>query len=103
MKEFIQTRFYELPDDADIEQAYEEFEKDRLHAEVESFAYDNELDVKIVLDIFADYSFSGFISDENIRKRLIAYHFGLLKITKLTGDIKTFVVNTYAKYKAEGE
>ncbi len=103
MKEFIQTRFYELPDDADIEQAYEEFEKDRLHAEIESFAYDKELDVKIVLDIFADYSFSGFISDENIRKRLIAYHFGLLKITKLTGDIKTFVVNTYAKYKAEGE
>ena len=57
----------------------------------------------MVSDIFADYSFSGSIADESIRKRLSAYHFGLLKITKLTKDIKSFVVDTYNKFKAEGE
>ena len=103
MKEFIETKFYELPDDVDIQQAYEEFERDRLHAELESFAYDRELDMELITEIFADYSFSGNISDESIRKRLMPYHFGLLKITGLTKDIKSFVVNTYNKFRAEGE
>ena len=103
MKSFIETKFYELPDEADIEKAYEEFEKEKLHAEIESFAYDTGLDIGMVSDIFADYSFSGSISDESIRKRLSAYHFGLLKITKLTKDIKDFVKGTYNKFRAEGE
>ena len=103
MKEFIETRFYELPEEADIQQAYEEFERERLQAEIESFSYENDIEVSIVTDIFTDYSFSGGISDESIRKRLMSYHLGLLKITKLTKDIKGFVINTYNKYKAEGE
>ena len=103
MKAFIETRFYDLPDEADVEKAYEEFEKEKLHAEIESFAYESELDIGIVSDIFADYSFSGNISDESIRKRLSSYHFGLLKITKLTKEIKEFVVGTYNRFKAEGE
>ena len=53
--------------------------------------------------MFTDYSFSGALSDESVRKHLIAYHFGLLKITKLTKEIKDFVKYTYDKYKAEGE
>ncbi len=103
MKDFIQTRFYELPDDADIQQAYEEFEKERLQAEMDYFAYENGLDVELIVEVFADYSFSGTISDESIRKRLMSYHFGLLKITGLTKQIKDFTKSTYNKYKAEGE
>lgn len=103
MKAFIETKFYDLPDEADIQQAYEEFERESLHAEMESFAYDKGLDLELVSDIFADYSFSGSISDESIRKRLMSYHFGLLKITSLTKDIKGFVIRTYNKYRAEGE
>ena len=103
MKDFIQTRFYELPDDADIQQAYEEFEKERLQAEMDYFAYENGLDVELIVEVFADYSFSGTISDESIRKRLMSYHFGLLKITSLTKQIKDFTKSTYNKYKAEGE
>ena len=103
MKAFIETRFYELPDEVDVEKAYEEFEKERLHAEIESFSYENDLDVDMVSDIFADYTFSGGISDESIRKRLSSYHFGLLKITSLTKNIKDFVKGTYNKYRAEGE
>ena len=102
MIEFIETRFYNLPDEADVEKAYEDFEKDKLHAEIESFSYENGIDTEIVSDIFADYSFSGTISDERIRKRLMLYHYGLLKTTKLTASIKGFVEETYNKYKAEG-
>ncbi len=103
MKAFIETRFYNLAEDADIQQVFEEFEKEQLQAEIEVFSYDNGIDASIVIDIFTDYSFNGGISDEAIRRRLMAYHFGLLKITKLTDDIKGFVVNTYNKYRAEGE
>lgn len=103
MEAFIRTRFYDLPEDADIQQAYEQFERESLQAEIESFAYDNGLDAKDVLEVFSEYTFGGSISEEAIRKRLSAYHMGLLKITKMTGTIKEFVVSTYGRYKAEGE
>ena len=103
MEAFIRTRFYELPDDADIQQAYGQFERESLQAEIESFAYDNGLDAKDVLEVFSEYTFGGSISEEAIRRRLAAYRMGLLKITKMTGAIKEFVVNTYGRYKAEGE
>ncbi len=100
---FIQTRFYDLPDDADIQAAYEEFEKDMERAEIEKFAFDNGLDYEIVNDILTEYIFNGNISDDVIRRRLSDYHFGLLKITTMTDKIKSFVEETYRKFRAEGE
>lgn len=40
MKAFIEIKFYDLPDDADVQAAFDEFEKDFLRAEIESFAFD---------------------------------------------------------------
>ena len=65
--------------------------------------YEKGLEAKDVLDIFSEYTFNGSISDEAIRRRLTAYRMGLLKITKTASDIKQFVVDTYGRYKAEGE
>ena len=103
MKAFIKTRFYDLSEDADIQQAFEEFEKEAEKAEIEEFATEHGVDVSVIDDIMTAYIFSGSISDEKIRKNLMNYHFGLLKITKLTSEIKQFVVSTYNKYRAEGE
>ena len=103
MKAFIELRFYELPEDIDIQKAFEEFEKEMLHADIERFAYESELDIQIISDLFTDYSFTGGISDESIRQRLESYGFGLLKLTKLTKEIKEFIRVTYNKYRAEGE
>ena len=103
MKQFILTRFYDLPDDADIMEAFTQFEKEQLQADMEEFAFDNQIDVVIVSDLFSSFVFSNTISDEEIRKRLTAYDMGLLKMTKLTKAIKGFVCDTYQKYKAEGE
>lgn len=102
MVEFVRTRFYDLADDADIMAAFEEFMKDHERAETEAFAFDHDIDYETVNDIMVDYIFNGDISDETIRKRLMPYHLGLLKITKLTKEIKEFVSQTYMKYKAEG-
>ena len=103
MAEFVRTRFYDLSEDADIMAEFEEFMKDHEKAEMEEFAYSHGIDFVTVNDIMVEYIFNGSISDESIRKRLMAYHLGLLKITKLTKEIKDFVGQTYMEYKAEGE
>ena len=103
MAEFVRTRFYDLSDDADIQAAFEEFEKEREQAEVEEFAFSNKIEPGILTGIMADYIFDGRISEEDVRKRLEIYHWGILKTTALTSKIILFVKQTYLKYKAEGE
>lgn len=71
--------------------------------ELHDFAKENQIDYEFISDIFNTYIFSGMISDDVIRKKLSAYKFGLLKMTKLTKNIKAFIEGTYKKYKAEGE
>ena len=70
---------------------------------MEEFAFTNKMDYEFVSELFTGYVFHGTISDDDIRKRLTAYKLGLLKLTKLTKSVKTFVTDTYNKYKAEGE
>ena len=103
MREFILSRFYELPDDVDVMEAFEQFEKEQMQADMEAFAFENQIDYIIVSELFSGYVFSGIVSEDEIRKRLTAYKLGLLKMTKLTKAVKAFVEDTYKKYKAEGE
>ncbi len=102
MVDFVRTRFYDLAEDADIQSAFEEFEKEREKAEIEEFAYENGIEYQVISDIMADYIFTGDINEEVIRKRLEVYSLGLLKLTMLTGKIQKFVKNTYIKFRAEG-
>ena len=103
MREFIETVFYNLDENADIQKAYEDFEARKLVEEIVAYSMEADLQPNVVRELFSDYSFSGSISEERIRARLADYHFGLLKMTKLTGEVKDFIQNTYNKFKAEGE
>lgn len=103
MRQFILTRFYDLPENADVMEAFNQFEKEQMQADMEEFAFDNQIDYKIVSDLVSAYTFSGNVSEDNIRERLMAYPLGLLKMTKLTKNVKRFIQDTYKKYKAEGE
>lgn len=58
---------------------------------------------KIVFDLFSEYSFNGNITEEEIRNKVDYLNLGLLKLTVLIEDLKQFIVETYKKYKAEGE
>lgn len=102
MKQFILTRFYDLPEDADVMEAFIQFEKEQMQADMESFAFENKIDYAIVSELFSSYVFHGSISDDEIRKKLALYKLGLLKMTKLTKSIRVFIEETYRKYKAEG-
>ena len=103
MAEFIRTRFFELPDNADIQAAFEEYMKEREKAEIEEFAFENGIDNNIMNDIMSEFVFNGKISEESIRKKLETYKLGILKVTKLTKSIHQFINDTYVKLKAEGE
>ena len=103
MEQFIRTRFYDLPEDADVMEAFVQFEKECLQAELETFALENQIEVSLMTDLFSSYAFGGSISEDAIRKKLAVYKLGLLKMTRLTKIIKQFIEYTYKKYKAEGE
>ena len=103
MAEFIRTQFYDLSEDTDIMAAFEDFMKEHQKADIEAFAFDHNIEYKDINDIMVAYIFNGGVSDEEIRKQLASYHLGLLKITKLTKEIRDFIELTYMKYKAEGE
>ena len=103
MEAFIRTRFYDLPEDADVQEAYEQFERESLKAEIETFACKNSLEAKDVQDIFSKYIFDGNFSEEAVRQKLTAYCKGLVEITTMTHVIKEFVIDTYNRYRAEGE
>ena len=103
MKLFIMTKFYDLPEDADVMEAFIQFEREQMQADIEGFTFENNIDYTSVSELFSSYVFHGSISDDEIRKKLTPYKLGLLKMTKLTKSIRTFIEETYRKYKAEGE
>ncbi len=102
MVEFIKTKFYDLPDEVDVQEAYEEFEKEHQIAELEEFAFEKDISYDDVNDLLSEYAFNGSLSDERIRQRLMTYHLGLLKLTSLSEEVSKFIKETYDKYKAEG-
>ncbi len=101
MKDFITDRFYDLPEDADVTQAFNEFEDEKREEELDEFAKKNNLDEKVIDNLYENYAFSGSLSDEDIRQQLMGQKLKLTQLTHLTDEISDFVVDTYKKYKAE--
>lgn len=103
MKSFIKTRFFELPADSDIMEAYTQFERESLQADIEEFAYENNIKAEMVSGMFSEYTFSGQLTDESIRVEISYLNLGLLQTTRLIKRIKAYIEALYKKYKAEGE
>ena len=97
------NRFWDLPEDVDIMEAFNQFEKEQMQADIEAFALENDISVEVVAELLSEYVFTQRISDDGIRKSLQEYKLGLLKLTKLTKNIRVFLTDTYNKYKAEGQ
>ena len=55
MKAFVKERFYELDPEEDIVEAYTEYEREALQADIESFATDNKLEADFVSRILHQY------------------------------------------------
>lgn len=103
MEAFIRTRFYDLPVGVDVEEAFHQFERESLQAEIEEFAHDHGLESDDVTALFSQYAFGGRIGDEEIRRQLAPYRLGLIQTTRLTADVREFITHTHDRYAAEGE
>ncbi len=103
MKSFIKTRFFDLPADSDIMEVYTQFERESLQADIEEFAYENNIKAEMVSGMFSEYTFSGQLTDESIRVEISYLNLGLLQTTRLIKRIKAYMEALYKKYKAEGE
>ena len=105
MKAFISERFFELDPDADIIEAYNEYEREALQADIELFAQENELPdlfiSKIVHEYFID---SKSVTKEYLRIELTSQNVkGLLRITAYIEKIQQFLLDSYNKFTAEGD
>jgi len=105
MKAFVTERFFELDPDADIIEAYNEYEKETMQADIESFAYENELTTDLVSHILHTYFMdTKSVTKESLRQDLTGFGIkGILKITALISKIQEFLVDSYNKFTAEGD
>ena len=105
MKTFVQSRFFELDPDADIIEAYSEYEKEVLQADIEEFATENGLTTELVSTILHTYFIdTKSVTKEMLRQTLTTFGVkGLLKITTLITTIMTFLLDSYNKFTVEGD
>ena len=104
MKAFVSDRFFELDPDADIIEAYNEYEKEVLQADIESFAAVNNLAIDFVSRTLHQYfTDTKAVTKESLRQALVSEGVkGLLKITSLIDAILEFLTDSYNKFTAEG-
>lgn len=105
MKAFVTERFFELDPDADIIEAYNEYEREVMQADIESFATENSLTADFVSRILHQYFMdTKAVTKEALRRELSnAGVKGLLKITALINKVLDFLTDSYNKFTAEEE
>ena len=103
MKQFVNTRFFELDSDADIIQEYAQFEKESLTLDLERVSAELEIEPERIAKLFYNYTFSNKLTDEDIRIEIEHLNKGLLYTTRMIKTIKTAIDELYHKYKSEGK
>lgn len=104
MKKFITDKFFELSPEDDILVAYNEYEKNEMINDIETFAQEKNIDIKIVSEIVTQYFIDPKqVTKENVRTRLADQNLGLLGLTKLINELLVFVKDMNNKYTVEGD
>ena len=103
MKSFITDRFYDLDPEADIIEAYSEYEKEQMVRDIEEFSTENSLSASFVSDIVHRFFVNPkSITNETLRQDLLGVGIkGLLKITGLIKKMVVFMEDSYNKFTVE--
>lgn len=103
MKAFINLRFFDLDPEDDIISEYEQYEKEIMEEDVNTFAQENDIETSIVLSVLNEYFVDEYsITKDKIRERIADKKLPLLKQISLINAIMTFVKYMYDKFTAEG-
>lgn len=104
MADFINLRFFDLDPEEDIIKAYEDYEKERMTADINGFSIENNLPKEKVTDILIKYFTNDkAVTKETIRLELYDLNLGLVQMTKRIKAIQLFISEMYNKYTAEGD
>lgn len=102
MRSFIETRFFDLPADVDLEQAYNDYVQDALQAYIEEFSTKNGISAELVSEIVNQYFCdSATVSKEYLRQKFSPMNFGLLKLTQIIKDTLVFVKEMHNAFTTE--
>ena len=103
MKAFVTERFFELDPDADIVEAYSEYEKEVLQASIEEFAQENEIDPTFLSTTLHKYFIDPrSITNEYLRQELSGIGIkGLLRITAYIEKLQEFLLENYNRFTVE--
>ncbi len=104
MKAFVTDRFFELDPDADIIEAYNEYEKEVLQSDIESFSSKNQLSMDFVSTTLHKY----FVDPKAVTKEYLRLELtqqgvkGLLRLTSYIEELEIFMTDSYNKFTVEG-
>lgn len=101
MKKFIETRFFDLAIEDDVDVEYQKFETETWIKEIEDFSKNYQVDSEIIKDLLSYKKFSGDVSKEQIRKKIEPMKLGIIKSSQLVKQIMVFVTETDAKYNGK--
>ena len=99
LKAFLDEVVMGLDGTQDIDAEYDEFENKQKQAEIESFATDEDIDVKMLNHFISEYSFSGVLNQGEVRDR-IEKPMPLLKKKTLVTRIVEFIKSHVSKYSS---
>ena len=104
MKAFVTERFFELDPDADIIEAYNEYEREVMMADIESFSTENGLTIDFVSGTLHKYYIDPkSVTKEYLRQELVSFGIkGLLRITDYIEKFQKFLEDSFNKFTAEG-
>lgn len=104
MADFISKRFFDLDPEEDIIKAYENYEKERMAADIDRFSKENGVPSGKVTDFVVQYfADDRAVTKETIRVELHDLDLGLIQMTKRIKAIQMFMAEMYNKYTAEGD
>ena len=103
MKAFITERFFDLDPEADIIEAYNDYEKEVLQKNIEEFSQENNLDTGFLSTTLHKYFMDPrSITNEYLRQELTAAGVkGLLRITAYIEKIQAFLLDNYNRFTVE--
>lgn len=103
MRDFVNTRFFELDPDADIMLEYGQFEKESFDVDLERISDALNVETPRISKLYHDFLFKNQLTDEEIRIEIAYMNQGLLGTTRLIKEIKKAIDALYHKYTPEGK
>ena len=104
MKAFVTERFFDLDPDADIIEAYNQYEKEVLQTDIESFSVETKLNVNFISTTLHKYFIDPkAVTKEYLRNELSKQGIkGLLILTEHISKLQEFMDSCYNKFTTEG-